>query len=164
MGLAGSGKTTIAREIYTHLNPNVKNLVYLDGDEFREIFGSNQKYDKSSRIKIAKQKANLCKILLEQNINVICTGISLFKENYEYNRKIIKNYIEIYIECDFDELLKRDQKGLYSGAINQDIKNVVGVDIKFDKPNADLKITNNDKDMIKLNVKNILEYIKANHE
>lgn len=164
MGLAGSGKTTIAKEIYANLKPNIKNLVYLDGDEFREIFDTKQQYDKNSRINIAKQKANLCKILIEQDINVICTGISLFNENYEYNRKIIKNYIEIYIECDFDELLKRDQKALYSGAISKNIKNVVGVDILFDKPNANLTIMNNNKNMLKSNIKNILEYIKANCE
>lgn len=51
MGLAGSGKTTLAKELRNRL----QNSIYIDGDEFREVFGSVN-YDKDSRIKIAMQK------------------------------------------------------------------------------------------------------------
>ena len=46
-----------------------------------------------------------------------------------------------------DELIKRDQKGLYSKALKGDINNVVGVDIEYNQPlNPFLEIDNNKKD------------------
>ncbi|HNP49988.1 MAG TPA: adenylyl-sulfate kinase, partial [Bacteroidia bacterium] len=38
-GLAGSGKTTLAREVYTQLKKVYSNVVLIDGDHLREIFG-----------------------------------------------------------------------------------------------------------------------------
>ncbi len=158
-GFAGSGKSTICRALYDRLKPKIPNLVYIDGDEFREILSKEQKYDKNSRIKVAKKKAILCKILANQDINVICSGISLFKENYDFNRAQIPNLVEIYIKCDFDELVRRDQKGLYSGAINGKIKEVVGVDIEFDEPKADLVIDNSKQANLDEKIDKILYFL-----
>ena len=48
-----------------------------------------------------------------------------------------------------DELICREQKGLYSKALRGEIKNVVGVDLSYDKPkNADLVIYNSKKENI----------------
>lgn len=161
-GLSGSGKTTLCKALYDELKPKIANLVYIDGDEFREILSQTQKYDKISRIEVAKKKAILCKVLSKQNISVICSAISMFNENYKFNQANIPNLIQVYVKCDFDELLKRDQKGLYSGAMNGQIKEVVGVDIKFDEPNADIVIENSKMQDFKKNVDKILEFLRNN--
>lgn len=163
-GLAGSGKTTICKALYDELKPKIPNLVYIDGDEFREILGKTQKYDKISRIEVGMKKAVLCKILVNQGICVICSAISMFKQNYEFNKAQIPNLIEVYIKCDFNELLKRDQKGLYSGAMSGKIKEVVGVDIKFDEPNADIIIENSKKTDFKRNIDRILRILQEKYK
>ena len=38
-GFLGSGKTTIGREVYNKLKEKYSNTIFLDGDNFREIFG-----------------------------------------------------------------------------------------------------------------------------
>lgn len=73
---------------------------------------------------------------------VIVSAISMWNEIYEYNRKYLKNYFEIYIKCEFEELKRRDKKNLYTQALKGEISNVVGVDIPYDEPNADLVIDN----------------------
>ena len=60
-----------------------------------------------------------------------------------------------------EELIKRDQKGIYSGAIKGEIKNVVGVDIHFDKPEqCDVIITNSAKDQLQAKSDQILKFLK----
>ena len=50
----------------------------------------------------------------------------------------MKNYYEIYLKTEMNTLKKRRRK-LYSGKI----KNVIGLDLKFNEPvNPDFKITN----------------------
>ncbi len=145
-GLAGSGKTTIGNGVFQNLKEKEINTVFLDGDQYREVFGASG-YTKAERLVVAKNIVKLCKFLIDQNINVVCCTISLFKEIHEQNKKQFKNYYEIFVSCEIEELIQRDQKGLYSKALKGEINNVVGVDIKYNKPlNPFLYIDNNKKD------------------
>lgn len=167
MGLAGSGKSTLGRALYTELKSRgINNLVYLDGDEFREVIGAFG-YDKASRIEVAKKRAKLCQILSNQGLIVIASSISMFKENYEFNRVYLKEYFEVYVRCEMEELKRRNQKDLYSGKT----KNVVGMDIEIDSPQAHLildnelgKLEENLQTLIgaiKLTNSNLLQYLKC---
>ena len=150
-GLAGSGKSTIGKALYESLRGEIPNLVYLDGDEFRDLLG-HYDYDKQSRIECALKRADFAHFLSAQGLVVVVTTISLFREIYNYNRKRLQNYLEVYVECPLEELKKRDQKGLYSGALSGVIQNVVGVDIAFDEPRADIVIHNGECDCLEQKV------------
>ena len=54
-------------------------------------------------------------------------------------------------------LESRDQKGLYSGAKNGTQKDVVGVDIAYDIPNADVVL--NGAGDVKQNIEQIVKYL-----
>ena len=159
-GLAGSGKTTIGKQVYSFLKEHNPSTIYLDGDSFRDIMGGSFGHSREQRFIVAFQIARLCQYLINQNINVVCTTISLFKEVHQFNREHIQYYFEIYIYCSFDELIKRDQKGIYSKALKGELKDVVGIDIPFDEPtNCDFKIDNTEKIDLDNNVKQILRLI-----
>ena len=159
-GLAGSGKTTIGKEVYKKLKVIYPNTVFLDGDSFREILGNDLGHNPKDRFENALRIHRMCKFLTDQNINVICATMSLYKEIHKLNRKKIKNYLEVFIDCDIDELIKRDQKGLYSKALKGEIKNVVGIDLPYDKPeNADVTINNTQKSNLEQKVELILNKI-----
>ncbi|WP_139470629.1 adenylyl-sulfate kinase [Campylobacter armoricus] len=140
-GLAGSGKSTIGKALYEKIKQKYKNIIYLDGDELRDLLGYYG-YDKQSRIDMALKRSQFAKFLNDQDMIVVVTTISMFNEVYEYNRQNLKNYFEIYIKCSMEELIKRDQKGLYTKALNDKIKEVVGIDIKFDEPKAHFVLDN----------------------
>ena len=109
-GLAGSGKSTIAKNLYDSLKKAGKNFVYLDGDIIREILGNDLGHSLKDRLSNAKRIANLSKFLTDSGINVICATMSLFNEIHSFNAKNIKAYYEIFIDCAKDELIRRDQK------------------------------------------------------
>ena len=140
-GLAGSGKSTLATALAQILRAKFSNVVYLDGDELREFLG-HFSYDKNGRIDMALKRAKMAKFLSNQGQIVIVSTISLFNEIYEYNRANLPNYFEVFIKCDFDELKKRDQKGLYTKALRGEMQNVVGVDIAYDSPAPHLTLEN----------------------
>lgn len=140
-GLAGSGKSTLARALNELLRAKFDNVIYLDGDESREIFG-HFSYDKNGRIDMAIKRSKLANFLSKQGQIVIVSTISLFNEVYEFNRATLQNYFEVFVECEFDELKRRDQKGLYTKALSGKIANVVGVDIAYDAPHPNLVLEN----------------------
>lgn len=140
-GLAGSGKSTLAMALNERLRAKFDNVIYLDGDESREIFG-HFSYDKNGRIDMAIKRSKLANFLSKQGQIVIVSTISLFNEVYEFNRATLQNYFEVFVECEFDELKRRDQKGLYTKALSGEITNVVGVDIAYDTPSPNFTINN----------------------
>ena len=128
-GLPCSGKTTISRKLSEH----VSNLAVLDGDKMRELLSPNEDFSRKGIINHNKKIANLAKLLLEHHTSVCVSKINPFVENRENARKILKNYdfVEIYIKCHINLCEKRDVKGMYKKARNDEIRNFIGVHIKY---------------------------------
>ena len=159
-GLSGSGKTTIGKEVYSKLKEKQINTVFLDGDNFREILGSDLGHTPKDRLENAKRISRMCSFLISQQINVICATMSLYKEIHDMNRENIKNYFEIFIECDIDELKRRDQKGIYTKALKAELNNVVGINLPYDKPvNCELIIDNSQQINLEQKVNKIINLI-----
>lgn len=164
IGMSASGKTTIGKKIYEKLKHSDEKWIFLDGDIFRNILGEDLGHSIEDRRKNAYRISRFCEFLSSQNINVIACVLSIFHDNQKYNRENIPNYKEIYIDVKFENLLRRDNKELYKKALNGKIKNVVGVDIKFEPPlTPDLIINNNDENPdYQIIVKKIIEKFKIN--
>ncbi len=116
-GLSGAGKTSVGKLLYEKMKQKYPNIVFLDGDVLREVFGNDLGYTREERIKCAMRYARLCRMLQEQGMNVICCTISMFDEIRSWNREHIANYREIYVKVSMEELVRRNQKGLYSASM-----------------------------------------------
>lgn len=161
-GLAGSGKTTIGKLLYRKLKNVRPNVVFLDGDILRNVFGNAAGHSLKKRKQLAMSYSRLCKMLSEQGIDVVCATISLFKEVHRFNRINIKKYYEIFIECSMDELIRRDQKGIYSKALKGKMDNVIGINLPYDKPEGcDMVIDNTKKSALEKKVKKIIGFING---
>jgi len=144
IGLSGSGKTTLANDVIEQARAEKSNIVLIDGDMVREVFGNDLGYSLDDRRKNANRICQLGRFLNQQGINVVCAILSLFPESRVWNRNNIDNYYEVFIDTPITTLIDRDSKGLYSKFNAGEIFNVAGMDLKFDRPNnADLIINNN---------------------
>ncbi|MFQ6342736.1 adenylyl-sulfate kinase [Campylobacter sp. VTCC 70190] len=159
-GLAGAGKTTISQGLYEMIKIKHSHTVLLDGDVLRDIL-QEYGYSREARLMSAKKISSLCSFLSKNGIIVVCATISLFNEIYLLNRKTIENYFEVFVDCPMDELVLRDQKGLYSGALNGNIKHVVGVDLEYDKPNAHYVIDNSSRVDLEKKIDNLYNEVKS---
>lgn len=153
-GLSGAGKTTIGYLLYTKLKLRKNPIVFLDGDELRKIFGNDLGYSKEDRLKSAFRNSRLCKLLSDQEIDVICCTISMFDAIREWNRENIKNYFEIYLDVSLETL--KDRKNIYVENNND----IVGINILAEIPkNPDIVLDNNGGFSPIEQVKKILSYI-----
>jgi len=142
-GLAGAGKSTIARELVRHLRERMRPVILLDGDQLRDILGAQTVHTIDERANLAMRYARLCKEMADQGAWVVCATISMFEKVRQWNRQQNINYFEVYLKVSMEDLIQRDQKALYSRALNGEIKNVMGVDLPVDEPvNPDMVIEN----------------------
>jgi adenylylsulfate kinase len=138
-GLAGAGKTTIGGLFFRRLKARKETVILLDGDQVNPVFCEELGYTDADRRKGAKRIFRTCKMLSDQGMDVVVCSISMYDEVRDWNRANIENYHEVYVKPTWETLLKRNQKGLYTGAE----KNVVGVDLPYDEPkHPDIVIQN----------------------
>lgn len=140
-GLSGSGKSTTARGLTAKLRDQRRPVILLDGDDLRSVYGDGLAFTLDDRRVLAMRHARLCRLLSSQGFDVVCATISLFHACHDWCRQNIENYHEIYLRTSWDELRRRDPKGLYQRSTNGD---VVGVDIPVEEPRAPGLIIEND--------------------
>jgi adenylylsulfate kinase len=128
-GISGSGKSTLCEGIYDSIKKKFGPTILLSGDNLRRIFKLNR-YEKNYRKQLGKKYTLLLKHITANKINILFSVVGLFHELHKYNRKHIKNYIEILIDANFEKTEKRKQKFFYK----KRIKNVWGRDIVPEYP------------------------------
>jgi adenylylsulfate kinase-like enzyme len=134
IGPSASGKTTVSDQLFNVLKKKYKNLVHLDGDHARKIFLNESGYDPVSRSKNIKKYMSVVSWLNSFGISVIVAAINAFEKDRSFCREELANYKEVYLKCSIEERIKRDKKKLYLPALSGEKKNVVDVDIPFEKP------------------------------
>lgn len=142
-GLSGAGKTTIAHGLFERLRADKDNVVLLDGDTLRLVFGNDLAHDEEARRRSAMRNARLCHMLSGQGIDVVCATISMWEDCRAWNRANIPHYLEIYLRVPLELLRERDPKGIYARVARGELENVVGVDLAAEEPvTPDLVIDN----------------------
>jgi adenylylsulfate kinase len=138
-GLSASGKTTLSKAFEKKYKSAIPNMVLLDGDVIRQLYGLDLGYSESDREKQIKRIQSIARFLEEQSIVVIVAALYSHEGLLKYNRENFKNYFEVYLEADINFLMSRETKKLYEKALKKEIDNVVGVDIPWNQPqNPDL--------------------------
>ena len=164
-GLSGAGKTSIGKLFFKKIKQKEPNTIFLDGDELRLMLNVEPSFSMESRLAVSYVYSKLCNLLSNQKLNVVIATISMFEEIRAWNKKNIINYNEVYIKVPMNILIKRDQKSLYSKAINSEINNVVGIDIPFHEPvNPDLICINDGSKSIQKIAEEIFLFFKKNNK
>ena len=167
IGKSASGKTLFGQKLYNAIKVNFQNIVFLDGDLLRSAISKELGHSKEERYISEERRSKLSKLISDQGVHVIVSGVSNEPGIREWNKKNIKDYLEIYIKTDQKILYSRDPKDIYKNYLDGKIKNVVGEDIPFQEPIEPwMTIHNNESDssneitdkiMFKLNQMNIIQ-------
>ena len=143
LGMSGSGKTTLAKLILKKVKH--KKIIHIDGDAIRKIYNDKLGHSLADRETNAERISKLVKYITDQNIIVIASVLSNFPEWLKWNRKNLKNYYEIFLKTNI-QILKKRKKLLYSNKI----KNVIGLDLKFNNPKKPNLIIKDCNDLVQL--------------
>lgn len=164
-GLSGSGKSTIANQLEHTLNSMSYHTYVLDGDNTRLGLNKGLGFSEEDRIENIRRVSEVCKLMNEAGLIVICSFISPFEKNRQQAREIIgENFFEVFIDADLSTCELRDPKGLYKKARLGEIKDFTGISSPFEIPVSAIVLKNNNPEDVDNNVKYLLEVIEKNNK
>lgn len=115
-GYSGSGKTTVGRVVERELQQKRVPVIFLDGDDLRNIFAEKWGYARSDRIELARVYFRLCSYLSSQGFTVVLAAVAMYDEVREWIRSNIPNVIEVFLDVPEEERIRRDKltKNVYA--------------------------------------------------
>lgn len=133
-GLSGSGKSTLSEMVEETLLERGLNVEVLDGDVVRENLSKGLGFSKEDRDLNIRRIGFVCNLLTRNNAVAIAAAISPYKNIRDENRRLIGNFVEVFVDCPIDTLVERDVKGLYKKALSGEIKNFTGISDPYEPP------------------------------
>lgn len=133
-GLSGSGKSTLARALSAHLDSVSIQHELLDGDELRRTLCRDLGFSKEDRDENIRRIARTAADLNAKDVTAIVAAISPYREARRSARQECERFIEVFVDCSLDTLMRRDPKGLYQRALAGEIQNFSGISDPYEVP------------------------------
>ncbi|WP_374720763.1 adenylyl-sulfate kinase [Peribacillus tepidiphilus] len=135
-GLSASGKSSVANALARALHEQGKQAFVLDGDNIRHGLNKDLGFNEQDRKENIRRIGEVSKLLVESGQIVLTAFISPYREDRELVRALVSKdeFIEIYVKCSIEECEKRDPKGLYKKARNQEILHFTGISAPYEEP------------------------------
>ncbi len=132
-GLSGAGKSAIGEAVYKKIKAKDIKVEHLDGDIVRDIFPKTG-FSKEERNRHVKRVGFLASMLEKNNVFVVASFISPYRESREFVRKLCSNFKEVHIATPLEICEQRDVKGLYAKARAGEITQFTGIDDPYEEP------------------------------
>ena len=136
-GLPGSGKSSVADEI-KRIHPD---FIILRMDEFREIVTPEPSYSDAERDIVYRSLVFMAKELTGAGHNVIIDATGNLRKWRELARRLIHNYIEVYLKCPLELCVSREKRRKDTHGAPKDIYQkggsgwpVPGVNAPYEEP------------------------------
>lgn len=133
-GLSGAGKTTICKFVEKELRIEGYRVEVLDRDAVRQNLCKGLGFSKEDREENIRRIGFVAHLLARNNVIVLVSAISPYREIREEVRQSIRSFVEVYVNASLEVCEQRDVKGLYKKARTGEIKHFTGIDDPYEIP------------------------------
>ncbi len=160
-GLTGAGKSTLAYLLKKKLSAMGHRVELLDGDVIRKNISEGLSFSQQDRDANTLRIGFICHLLSRNGVINIVSATSPRRETRDQNRKLIYDFMEVYVKCPLEVCERRDAKGLYAAAREGRVKEMVGFDIPYEEPLHPEVVCETDKQSPEACIGKILEFLRS---
>jgi adenylyl-sulfate kinase len=125
--MSGAGKSTLAEALRVRLRASGFRVEVLDGDAIRTDLSKGLGFSKQDRDTNIRRVGYVSRLLSRNGVFVIAATVSPYREaRDEVRRQHEAPFVEVFVDCSLDELIRRDTKGLYARAVSGEITQFAG--------------------------------------
>ncbi|MFB5191246.1 adenylyl-sulfate kinase [Alicyclobacillus fastidiosus] len=135
-GLSGSGKTTIAEALHSHLQSIGVRSFVIDGDKMREGISHDLGFSEADRRENIRRIGHIGKLFLEAGILPIVASIAPYRADRDKVRELLgeDRFFEVYVKCPIEVCEHRDPKQLYQKVRAGVIQQFTGIHHPYEEP------------------------------
>jgi adenylylsulfate kinase len=165
-GMSGAGKSTLSETTARMLQKRGFKVEILDGDEYRKGLCADLGFSKKDRNTNIRRLGFVSKVLARNNVISIIAAINPYEDvRQEINK--YGNVKTVFINCDIEELKKRDTKGLYKRAMLPDdhpekVYNFTGISDLYDVPRKPDLVIDTHLETVEQSTKKLEKFIIEN--
>jgi adenylylsulfate kinase len=161
-GLSGAGKSTLAQAIATELRERGHRVEILDGDEVRTHLSKGLGFSREDRDTNIRRIGYVARLLSRNGVVAITAAISPYRDvRAEVRAAHEAPFIEVYVRCPLEELIRRDVKGLYAKALRGEITNFTGVSDPYEEPENPDVLVDSSRETVEESLHRILAVLSA---
>lgn len=159
-GLTGAGKSTLAHILKQKLMAFGRSAELLDGDVIRQNISEGLSFSRKDRDANTQRIGFISHLLTRNGVVNIVSATSPYREARDRNRRLIGNFIEVYVKCPIEVCAERDAKHLYSKAKEGKLKELAGADLPYEEPLHPEVICETDKESPESCCEKILDFLR----
>jgi adenylyl-sulfate kinase len=160
-GLSSAGKSTLAQLIRATLVNRGYRVEILDGDEVRKILSGDLGFSKEDRDTNVRRIGFVARLLSRNGIVAIVAAISPYRATRdEVRRQHEAPFVEVFVDCTIEELVRRDPKGLYARALRGDISHFTGISDPYELPLTPEVTLHTDRESVDTSLGNVLRWLE----
>ncbi|MGE3269724.1 MAG: adenylyl-sulfate kinase [Chloroflexota bacterium] len=159
-GLSGAGKTTLSAAVASVLRERGQQVEVLDGDVVRTNLSKGLGYSREDRDTNIRRIGFVAKLLSRNDVVAIVAAISPYRSVRDEVRADIGRFVEVYVRCPLEELIRRDIKGLYERALRGEVSQFTGVSDPYEPPLHPEVVVDTDRESVEASVGKIVAAIE----
>jgi adenylyl-sulfate kinase len=161
-GMAGSGKSALAQALAQRLKRLGWSPEILDGAEVSQMLGVGSAQTKDERNNEARRLGWVCKLITRGGGIVFQSAIqSPNREARDEARRQIGRFVEVFVDCQIDQLISRDRTGQYKKALSGELKNLPGITEPYEPPTHPEVLVDTSKQNVDEAVEHIIGQLSA---
>ncbi len=159
-GLSGAGKSTLSTALDRELRRRGRRVEVLDGDVVRTNLSKGLGFSRQDRDTNVRRIAFVCHLLTRNGVAVISAAISPYRETRQEARRLIGDFVEVYVRCPIPELVRRDVKGLYAKALRGEIAHFTGISDPYEEPEHPDVVVDSGAETVEQSLERIVRHLE----
>jgi len=133
-GLPASGKSTIVATLIPQLQSLGRPVEVLESDAVRLVLTPTPTYSREERDLCYRALAFMGARLVAHGVTVIFDATANRRAYRDFARSLIRNFIEVAVECPLELCMQRDYKGTYQRGRRGESSTVPGLQEPYEAP------------------------------
>jgi adenylyl-sulfate kinase len=155
-GLSGAGKTTLSAAVTEEIRARGRRVELLDGDVVRTNLSKGLGFSREDRDTNIRRIGFVAKLLTRNDVAVVVAAISPYRAIRDEVRAEIGGFVEVFVRCRLEELIRRDVKGLYERALRGEVAQFTGVSDPYEEPLNPEVVVDTDQETVEQSVATIV--------